>query len=119
MTRKDSRLKLGGCVANFVYGSDTCGSHCEGIELLRCTQFATGLQLVLSDHMHEFYPRECRGSRSKGFETQHRPRHSLHRSMVLFDNIIEVFDAADLDVRLMLLVIDFVILGGKPAGPVR
>jgi hypothetical protein len=37
----------------------------------------------------------------KGLETEHRSRHSLHRSMVLFDNIIEIFDAADFDVRLM------------------
>ncbi|ATQ71000.1 hypothetical protein CQW49_23980 (plasmid) [Methylosinus trichosporium OB3b] len=37
----------------------------ECIELLRWTQFAPGPQLVLSDHMHELDPRECRSSGSK------------------------------------------------------
>ena len=66
-----------------------------------------GSALALSDHLHELDPGERRYSRPKGFETQHRPRHSFHRPVILFDNVIEIFDAADFDVRFMLRIVAF------------
>jgi hypothetical protein len=45
--------------------------------------------------VHEFDPDQGVLSCLKRFEPQHRPRDPLHPSMILFDNIIEVFHLAD------------------------
>ena len=50
---------------------------------------------------------KCCRTRSKGFEPEHWPRHSLDRSVVLFDDIIQIFDLTDFDVRLMFRVVTF------------
>jgi len=49
--------------------------------------------------MHEFDAGKGCRSRSEGFVPQRWPRHSLDRSVVLFKNIIEIFDLTDFDVR--------------------
>jgi hypothetical protein len=45
--------------------------------------------------------------RPEGFEPQRWPRHALNRSVVVFKNIIEIFDLTDFDVRLMFCVVAF------------
>ena len=67
-------------------------------------QFARRSQLPLSDHVHELNAGERRRGRAKGFETQRRPRHPLDRSVVLFDNVVQIFLSPDFDVRLILRV---------------
>ena len=57
--------------------------------------------------MHEFDAGKGCRSRPEGFEPQRWPRHSLDRSVVLFKNIIEIFDLTDFDVRLMFCVVAF------------
>jgi hypothetical protein len=77
----------------------------ERVELLCRTQFACRSQLTLADHVHEFDTGESRHSRTKGLEPQHWPDQSLDGSMVLLDNVVEVFDRTNLDTGLMFRVV--------------
>jgi hypothetical protein len=43
----------------------------------------------------------------KGSEPHHRPHHSFDGSVVLFDDVVQIFDPTDLDVRLMFCVVAF------------
>jgi hypothetical protein len=65
--------------------------------LLRWTHFVRRWQLAFPDHVHEFDAGKCRRGRTKGLEPQHRPYQPLDGSMILFDDVVEVFDLADLD----------------------
>src|SRR5882724_10442251 len=62
-------------------GVELCG-WCEGPFSLR------DHQLPLLDHVHEFHTSQGRLRGRKGLEPQHRTRHPLHGSMVLFDNVV-------------------------------
>ena len=77
------------------------------MELLRWTQCTLRAQLALADHVHEFNSGEsCRGG-PNGFEPHHRPHHSFDGSVVLFDDVVQIFDPTDLDVRPMFCVAAF------------
>ena len=87
-----------GSVANFSRGRMRGGrglrcSRRKSVELLRRTQFARRSQLTLSDHVHELNAGEGRGGRPKGLEPHHRSHHTLDRSVVLFDDVVQVFPA--------------------------
>ena len=79
----------------------------QRIELLRWTQFTYCAHLALADHVHEFDAGNGCCRRSKRFEAEHRPHHSLDDAVVLFDDVIQIFDLTDFDVRLMLRVVTF------------
>jgi hypothetical protein len=75
--------------------------------LLRWTQFPCRAHLALADHVHEFDAGNGCCSRSKRFKTEHWPHHSLDGTVVLFDDVIQIFDLTDFDVRLMFRVVTF------------
>ena len=54
-------------------------------------------QLVFADHVHELNASKGHGGRTEGLEPHHRSHLTLDRSMVLFDNIVEVLDLPDLN----------------------
>ena len=60
-------------------------------------RFATALQLTFADHVHEFNAGNGNGCGPERFESQHRPGHSLDRTVVLLDNIIEILDLSEFD----------------------
>jgi hypothetical protein len=53
--------------------------------------------LAFLDHVHEFDTLQCCFGRPKGFETEHRPYNPFDRSMILLDQIVQVFDLSYLD----------------------
>ena len=57
--------------------------------------------------MHEFDAGNGCRSRSKRFKTEHWPHHSLDGTVVLFDDVIQIFDLTDFDVCLMFRVVTF------------
>jgi len=65
--------------------------------LLRWTHFAYRQQLSLPDHGHEFDANKPHRSRPEGLEPRHRVYQPLDGSMILFDDIVEVFDLTELD----------------------
>ena len=79
----------------------------QGIELLRWTQSACQHQLALPDHVHDLDPGERHGGGPEGFEPEHQSRLPLNGSVILLDNIVEVFDLAHLDAGLGLGVVAF------------
>ena len=50
------------------------------------------MELRLSDHMRGLDPSQGRLGRMEGLEAKHGARDPLHEAMVLFDDIVEVFD---------------------------
>lgn len=51
-------------------------------------------ELALADHVHELDASEHISGSSKRLEAQHRPGDALDRTMVLFDDVIKIFDLA-------------------------
>ena len=49
-----------------------------------------------AQHVSQFDAEEGGLRRVKRFEPEHGPGDPLHRAMVLFDHIVEIFDLADL-----------------------
>ena len=47
--------------------------------------------------MHKFNPGQDVFGRVKRFEIEHRPDHAFDGAMVLFNDIVEVFDLTDLE----------------------
>ena len=77
----------------------------KGIELTRRTQFASQQQLALPDHVHQFNAGESHGRGPEGFEPQHRSCLSLDGSVILLDDVVEVFDLAYLNTSFGLGVV--------------
>jgi hypothetical protein len=75
--------------------------------LLRRTHFARRQQLALPDHVHEFEAGQRHGGGPEGLEPQHRPHQPLDGSMILFDDVVEVFDPTDLDACLSFGIVAF------------
>ena len=48
-------------------------------------------QLTFANLVHGFNSRQEYASTTKGFEAQHRPNDTLDDSMILFDDIVQVF----------------------------
>jgi len=69
----------------------------QGIELLCRTQFACDQQLALSDHVHQFDSGEGYSGGPEGFKTEHRSSLSFDGSVILLDDVVEVFDLAHLN----------------------
>jgi hypothetical protein len=57
--------------------------------------------------MHEFDAGERHCGGPEGLESQHESHQPLDGSMILFDNVVEVFDLTDLDVRLTFAIVAF------------
>src|SRR6204780_5919731 len=79
--------------------------------------------------MHELNASKGHGGRPEGLEPHHRSHLTLDRSMVLFDNIVEVLDLADLNLCVVRRVValdravlapllSMVIFAGVPCWPV-
>jgi hypothetical protein len=68
-------------------------------------QFAHRSQLPLSDHVHELDAGECRRSRTKGLEPERRSCFPLDCSVILFDDVVQIFPPPDFDARLMPRVV--------------
>lgn len=51
----------------------------------------------LADHVGDLDPRDGCGSRMEGLEAQHRAGDPLDEAMILFKNVVEVFDLPDRD----------------------
>jgi hypothetical protein len=56
-----------------------------------------GLQLTFADHLHELNSSERHGRRPEGLEPQHRSHLALDRSMVLLNDVVEVFKLPELN----------------------
>ena len=54
-------------------------------------------ELALADHAHEFDACEHAVGGAKLFEVEHRPGYPLDGAMVLFDDVVEVFDLVHQD----------------------
>ena len=54
-------------------------------------------ELALANAMREFHTRERNGGRAKGLEGKHRCAAALDRSMVLFDDVVEIPATANHD----------------------
>jgi hypothetical protein len=54
-------------------------------------------KLALADHVHEFDACEHAVGGAERFEVEHRPGHPLDGAMVLFYDVVEVFDLAHQD----------------------
>lgn len=48
--------------------------------------------LTLANHVHEFDPGQDFGGRSKGFETEHGSGDAFDGSVILLDDVVEVWD---------------------------
>jgi hypothetical protein len=48
--------------------------------------------LALADHVHQLNASEHGASGSERFKVEDRPGHRLNGTMILFDNVVEVFD---------------------------
>ena len=84
------------------------GLSSEGVELFgRSAALVSGLdhQLFLLDHMHEFDTDERPLGCIERFEPQHGPCHPLHASMILFDDVVQIFDLADGDRGPVLFIV--------------
>jgi hypothetical protein len=53
--------------------------------------------LPFLEHMHELDTGQRALGRLKGLEAEHRPSHPLYRSVILFQNIIEILNPANHD----------------------
>ena len=62
----------------------------QRIELLRLAQASCGPQLTFADHVHELNVSKDHRGRREGLEPHHRLHLALDRSMVLFDDVVEV-----------------------------
>ena len=71
------------------------------------TEFTGEQQLTLPDHVDQLDPRERHGRRPEGLEPQHRSHQSLDGSMILLNNVVEIFDLTDLDASFVLSVVTF------------
>src|SRR5471030_3191381 len=79
-----------------------CGSSnwtdlsCQRIKLVgeRHRIGAIDRVLALANHVHEFDAGEHATSAAERFEVEHRPGHPLDGTMVLLDDVVEVFDLA-------------------------
>ena len=69
---------------------------CERRKLLKRGE-AVGMDLPLSDHVRGLDPSQCRLGRMEGLEAKHRARDPLNETVVLFDDVVQVFDLQDLD----------------------
>jgi hypothetical protein len=54
-------------------------------------------ELAFANHMHQFDAGQDRARRSKRFETEHRPRDTFDRAVILLDNVVEIFDLPNRD----------------------
>ena len=80
----------------------------QGVELFgRSEALVSGLDHHLSflDHVHEFDPNERVLRGLKRFEPEHGPCDPLHAAMILFHDIIEIFDLADGDRGAVLRIV--------------
>ena len=57
-----------------------------------------GIELPFADHVHRFDVRNECASAAKCFESQHGSHDAFDGLVVLFDDVVEVFDLAHLDV---------------------
>ena len=71
------------------------------------TEFTCEQQLALPDHVHQLDPRERHGRRPEGLEPQHRSHQSLDGSMILLNNVVEIFDLTDLDASFVFSIVTF------------
>ncbi len=58
---------------------------------------ANGAELALSDHVSNLDPGDGGGGAMERFEAQHRRSDALDEAVVLFKNVIQVFDLQDFD----------------------
>ncbi len=82
----------------------------ESVKLLKWGKILRELwtHLPLADHVDDFDAAEGDLSGSEGLEAQHRPRNTLHRTMILLHNVVEVFalSAFDLGVEHVIVAFD-------------
>jgi hypothetical protein len=57
--------------------------------------------------VHQLDPSERHGRGPEGLEPQHWSHRSLEGSMILLNNVAEIFDLTDLDARFGLSVVTF------------
>ena len=69
---------------------------CEPRKLLECSELV-GIELPLSDHVCGLDPSQCCIGRVEGLEAKHLARDPLNETVVLFDDVVQVFDLQDLD----------------------
>lgn len=69
---------------------------CERRKLLECG-LPDRVELPLSDHVCRLDPSQCCLGRVQGLETQHWARDPLYETVILFHDVVEVFDLDDLD----------------------
>jgi hypothetical protein len=84
-----------------------CDLCSQGIELLHGSLGAgfSGCELSFANRVHDFYARNRTARRPKRLKPKHRTRKPFHCSMVLLDEIIEIFRVADHNRGLVRLVV--------------
>src|SRR6185295_18228389 len=93
-----------------------CYLRSQGIELLcRSSGYGCGgFQLSLANGMPHFNTGNRAAGRPKGLESQHRAYLSFHRTVILFNEIVEIFTLADEDRGVVVAV---VVLNGPSIRP--
>ena len=56
--------------------------------------FAFQLELAFANHLHQFNAGRDRMRRSKRLDTEQWPGATFDRAVILFDNVVEVFDVS-------------------------
>ena len=69
---------------------------CDPRKLLECSE-PLGVELPLSDHVCSLDPSQCFVGGVEGLEAKHRARDPLYSTVILFDDIVWVFDLQDLN----------------------
>ena len=84
-----------------------CYLRSQGIKLprRRLGRVPCGHQLALANRVHHFNPRNRTPGRPKRLEAEHRVCDPLHRSMVLFHDIVEILALPDNDSCLVNLMV--------------
>jgi hypothetical protein len=64
---------------------------CQCVKLFgKRDAFTLQLKLAFANQMHQFDAGQNRARRSKRFETEHRPRDTFDRAVILLDNVVEM-----------------------------
>ena len=53
--------------------------------------------MVFADHVRDFDPFQCSGRRMERLKAFHRARDLLYETVILLDNIVQIFDLKDID----------------------
>ena len=79
----------------------------QRVNLSRPAYYTRRRQLTFPNHVQEFNVGKRHIGRLEGFEPQHWPHQPLDGPMVLLDDVVDIFDPADINNRLVFGILVF------------